>query len=154
MPSGDWDGYHFANPSTGSSVAFNSVTPPQETALLPDGTLASRQLGRSVHPRGLFAALALAAVIPILLFAAWTAYVTANREREAARRAVTDIAAQVARRLETEIHHELQIAETLSLSATLDEPHLHGFTERQRASFRLANFGKQFRSRGQMGRRF
>jgi signal transduction histidine kinase len=96
-------------------------------AARPERDPAKLRLRSLLDARGLFAALALAAVIPVLLFTAWTAYLTANRDRDSVRRNVSEVATQVARRLESEIQQELQIAETLALSATLDAPNLEAF---------------------------
>ena len=105
------------------------------TALLPvPATLArsglhrlrAARLGRA---RGLFVALAVAAVIPVLLFGAWVAYLTATGERDRARAATSQAVDTLARQLEAEIQQEVQVAEALALSTTLDIPDLQRFYE-------------------------
>ena len=75
----------------------------------------------------LFTALVLTAAIPVLLLGGWMAYITADQERSYARKAATEALTQVAHRIEGEISHEIQVAETLASSAALDDGNLSDF---------------------------
>ena len=55
------------------------------------------------------------------------AYITADQERSYARKAATEALTQVAHRIEGEISHEMQVAETLASSAALDDGNLSDF---------------------------
>jgi signal transduction histidine kinase len=77
--------------------------------------------------RGLFFTLALAAVIPLLIFASWVAYVTADQARIAARKNAEQTVRAVAARLQSEISQQLQAASMMTLSPTLDRGDLAGF---------------------------
>lgn len=77
--------------------------------------------------------LLLAALIPLLLFGGWVAYLTASRERAEARLATSDAVKHVSERIASEMAAQLQVAETLAASTALDNPSLEGFyTEAQR----------------------
>ncbi|NOJ42224.1 sensor histidine kinase [Bradyrhizobium australiense] len=83
--------------------------------------------GRSKEAVWLFTALVLTAAIPVLLLGGWMAYITADQERSYARKAATEALTQVAHRIEGEISHEIQVAETLASSAALDDANLSDF---------------------------
>ncbi|ANW04163.1 ATP-binding protein [Bradyrhizobium icense] len=83
--------------------------------------------GRSKEAVWLFIALVLTAAIPVLLLGGWMAYITADQERSYARKAATEALTQVAHRIEGEISHEIQVAETLASSAALDDGNLTDF---------------------------
>ncbi|MFG3595663.1 ATP-binding protein [Bradyrhizobium sp. RDI18] len=83
--------------------------------------------GRSKEAVWLFTALVLTAAIPVLLLGGWMAYITADQERSYARQAATEALTQVAHRIEGEIAHEIQVAETLASSAALDDGNLGDF---------------------------
>ncbi len=83
--------------------------------------------GRSKEAVWLFTALVLTAAIPVLLLGGWMAYITADQERSYARQAATEALTQVAHRIESEISHEIQVAETLASSAALDDGNLSDF---------------------------
>ncbi|MEH2529342.1 two-component system sensor histidine kinase UhpB [Bradyrhizobium sp. AZCC 1588] len=83
--------------------------------------------GRSKEAVWLFTALVLTAAIPVLLLGGWMAYITADQERSYARQAATEALTQVAHRIEGEISHEIQVAETLASSAALDDGNLGDF---------------------------
>ena len=83
--------------------------------------------GRSKEAAWLFTALVLTAAIPVLLLGGWMAYITADQERSYARKAATEALTQVAHRIEGEISHEIQVAETLASSAALDDGNLSDF---------------------------
>ncbi|MBM1170011.1 PAS domain-containing protein [Microvirga arabica] len=77
--------------------------------------------------------LMIAAIIPLLLFGSWVAYITATQQREQARRRAFETVNQVAERIAAEMDAQLQVVETLAASASLDTPSLQGFyTEAQR----------------------
>lgn len=69
----------------------------------------------------------LAAGIPVLLFGVWAGYLTAEREREDARRAAHDTAMRVADHVASDLEQELGIAQALVSSAALDAPDLEAF---------------------------
>ncbi len=77
--------------------------------------------------RFLVLSLALAAVIPVILFAGWMAYITADRERAEARRAAVLAVQQVTEQVRAELDKELEVAETLAGSIHLDVPNLAVF---------------------------
>ena len=84
----------------------------------------------SARPRESFwllTALVLTAAIPVLLLGGWMAYITADQERSYARTAATEALTQVAHRIEGELAHEMQVAETLASSAALDRDNLADF---------------------------
>lgn len=83
--------------------------------------------GRSKDAVWPFTALVLTAAIPVLLLGGWMAYITADQERSYARQAATEALTQVAHRIEGEISRELQVAETLASSASLDQGNLSDF---------------------------
>jgi signal transduction histidine kinase len=83
--------------------------------------------GRSKEAAWLFTALVLTAAIPVLLLGGWMAYITADQDRSYARKAATEALTQVAHRIESEISHEIQVAETLASSAALDDGNLSDF---------------------------
>jgi two-component system, NarL family, sensor histidine kinase UhpB len=68
--------------------------------------------------------LVLAAAIPLLLFAGWVTYLNASQERTAARIAAFEALDRVATRVTSELSTQVEIAETLAASASLDEPDL------------------------------
>jgi signal transduction histidine kinase len=70
-----------------------------------------------------------AAAIPVLLFGGWVGYLTAERSRAEARTAALTIASRVAQRVEAEVAIQLQVAETLAESPSLDTPDLGSFYE-------------------------
>ena len=82
------------------------------------------------RPKGgfwLFRAPVLPAAIPVLFLGGWRAYITADQERSYAREAATQALTQVAHRIEAEISREMQVAETLASSASLDRDSLQDF---------------------------
>lgn len=88
------------------------------------------RLGDSRRP---LLSLLLAALIPLLIFGGWAAYLTASRERTEARLAASDTVKYVSERIASEMAAQLQVAETLAASTALDHPSLEGFyTEAQR----------------------
>jgi len=91
------------------------------------GNMLSAGSGRRKEPVWLFTALVLTAAIPVLLLGGWMAYITADQERSYARKAATEALTQVAHRIEGEIAHEMQVAETLASSAALDQGNLSDF---------------------------
>lgn len=91
------------------------------------GNRFSSGAGRPKEGFWLFAALILTAAIPVLLLGGWMAYITADQERSYARKAATEALTQVAHRIEGEIAHEMQVAETLASSAALDQGNLQNF---------------------------
>ncbi len=77
--------------------------------------------------------LIIAAVIPLLLFGSWVAYITATQQREQARQRAVETVNKVAERIASEMDAQLQVVETLASSASLDTPSLQSFyTEAQR----------------------
>lgn len=71
--------------------------------------------------------LALAVMLPLLLFAGWAAYFTADRARAASRQAADATVERVAERIATEIASQLEAAEALAVSTTLDRDDLEAF---------------------------
>jgi two-component system sensor histidine kinase UhpB len=68
-----------------------------------------------------------AACIPILLLAAWMAYQSANDQRMAALRNARETVGRIGERITAEISAQIQVAQTLSLSTSLDQPDLSDF---------------------------
>jgi PAS domain S-box-containing protein len=88
---------------------------------------------RSGDSRRPLLSLIIAAVIPLLLFGSWVTYITADQQRDEARRRAFETANQVAERVASEMEAQLQVAETLAASTSLDEHSLQSFyTEAQR----------------------
>jgi len=77
--------------------------------------------------RFLVLSLVFAASIPVILFAGWMAYITADRERTDARRAAFAAVQRVADQLSAELDKELEVAEALAGSIHLDKPDLPVF---------------------------
>ncbi|MBD2749916.1 PAS domain-containing protein [Microvirga sp. BT688] len=94
----------------------------------------SRQLRSSLGlSRRPLVSLFIAAIIPLLLFGGWVAYITADQQREQARRRAFETVNQVAERIASEMDAQLQVVETLAASTALDDPSLQRFyTEAQR----------------------
>jgi two-component system, NarL family, sensor histidine kinase UhpB len=80
--------------------------------------------GRLSRTRRPLLTLLLAASIPVLLFAGWIAYRAATDERAMARGSAREAVERVAERVTAEMAVQVQVAETLALSAALDEPDL------------------------------
>lgn len=70
---------------------------------------------------------AMAAAIPLLLFAGWVTYLTATQERTAARAAALEALDRVTERLTWDIKTQIEVAKTLAASASLDKPDLSTF---------------------------
>jgi two-component system, NarL family, sensor histidine kinase UhpB len=68
--------------------------------------------------------LVLAAAIPLLLFTGWVTYLNANQGLTAARIAAFEALDRVATRVTSELSTQVEIAETLAASASLDESDL------------------------------
>ncbi len=78
-------------------------------------------------------ALVMAASIPVLMFAGWAAYRSADDQRAATLRIARDTVARVGERIGDQMTAEIQVAETLAASSTLDAPDLASFySEAQR----------------------
>ena len=75
----------------------------------------------------LMLSLAMAAIIPVILFAGWMAYITADRERTDVRRAAFAAVQRVTEQVSAELEKELEVAEALAGSIHLDEPNLPVF---------------------------
>jgi two-component system sensor histidine kinase UhpB len=71
--------------------------------------------------------LVMAAAIPLALFAGWVVFLNARQERTNSRLAALETLDQVVTRLSSELALQVQIAETLAASATLDKPDLGSF---------------------------
>lgn len=71
--------------------------------------------------------LVLAAAIPVVLFGGWVAYVTAEGERSAARRAAVDSTARVAERVEAVLAAQVQVLSALAAALALEEADLPRF---------------------------
>lgn len=71
--------------------------------------------------------IAMAAAIPLLLFAGWVTYLTATQERAAARAAAFEALDRVSTRLAWDIRTQIEVAETLAASTSLDKPDLSTF---------------------------
>ena len=76
------------------------------------------------HPLAL---LLTAASIPVLLFAAWIAYKTADGQRSAALVQAQETLDRVGERITAELTNQVQVAEALALSPSLDSPDLASF---------------------------
>lgn len=81
-------------------------------------------LGLSRRP---LVSLIIAAIIPLLLFGGWVAYITARQQREHARQQAFEVVKQVAERIASEMDAQLQVVETLAASTSLDAPSLQSF---------------------------
>ena len=68
-----------------------------------------------------------AACIPVLLLAGWMAFQAANERRSAALRHAGETVDRVGERITSELAIQVQVAEALSLSASLDRPDLASF---------------------------
>lgn len=82
------------------------------------------RLGDSRRP---LLSLLLAAFIPLLLFGGWVTYLMADSERTEARSAAWETVKHVGERIASEITSQLQVAETLAASTSLDRASLEGF---------------------------
>lgn len=71
--------------------------------------------------------LVMAAAIPLVLFAGWVAFLNARQERADSRLAALETLDRVVTRLSSDLQLQVQIAETLAASATLDKPDLDDF---------------------------
>jgi two-component system sensor histidine kinase UhpB len=71
--------------------------------------------------------LIMAAAIPVLLFAAWVAFLNARQDRNAARLAAFEALDRVATRVTAELATQVELAESLAASASLDQPDLEMF---------------------------
>ncbi|WP_456639674.1 ATP-binding protein [Bradyrhizobium sp. USDA 10063] len=71
--------------------------------------------------------LVMAAAIPLVLFAGWVVFLNARQERNDSRIAAFETLDRVVTRLSSELSLQVQIAETLAASATLDKPDLSSF---------------------------
>jgi len=80
-----------------------------------------------------------AATIPLLLFAGWVTYLTADRARTAAWKAAKLTSARVASRIADELSSHLRLAEALSESTALDAPDLGDFYA-EASRIKLSNF--------------
>ena len=79
-----------------------------------------------------FLLIALAAVIPVLLFGSWAAYLSAEDKRADARATASRIATLVGQRAATELSTNLQVAEALAASSSLDNANFAAFHEEAR----------------------
>ena len=70
------------------------------------------------------AQLVIAAAIPVLVFAGWVAFLDARQERAAARLAAFEALDRVATRITSELGTQIELAEALATSASLDQPDL------------------------------
>ncbi|MDX2205288.1 MAG: histidine kinase [Hyphomicrobiaceae bacterium] len=77
--------------------------------------------------RDLLASLTVAGVIPILVFAASALYITADTTRANARREAADTLMRVAERVTAKLAKEIEVAEALAASSSLDQPDLPRF---------------------------
>lgn len=68
-----------------------------------------------------------AGCIPVLLLAGWMAFQAANEQRRAALRHANETVDRVGERITAELAIQVQVAEALSLSASLDSPDLASF---------------------------
>ena len=71
--------------------------------------------------------LVMAAAIPVLVFAGWATFLDAREERSASRRAAFDALDRVITRVSSELGTQIEVAETLAASASLDKPDLEMF---------------------------
>lgn len=77
--------------------------------------------------RGPLLLVLMAASIPVLLFAGWIAYRAAEQGRDDARVAAASTVERVTERVRAEMMVQIQVAQALALSATLDQPDLASF---------------------------
>ncbi|ANW00921.1 ATP-binding protein [Bradyrhizobium icense] len=71
--------------------------------------------------------LVMAAAIPVLLFGGWVAFLNARQDRNAARLAAFEALDRVASRVTAELATQVELAEALAASASLDQPDLEMF---------------------------
>ncbi|MEH2535060.1 two-component system sensor histidine kinase UhpB [Bradyrhizobium sp. AZCC 1588] len=71
--------------------------------------------------------LMMAAAIPVLLFGGWVAFLNARQDRNAARLAAFEALDRVASRVTAELATQVELAEALAASASLDQPDLEMF---------------------------
>lgn len=71
--------------------------------------------------------LVMAAAIPVLVFAGWVTFLNARDERTASRRMAFDTLDRVITRVASELGTQIEVAETLAASASLDQPDLPMF---------------------------
>jgi signal transduction histidine kinase len=71
--------------------------------------------------------LMMAAAIPVLLFGAWVVFLNARQDRNAARLAALEALDRVASRVTAELGTQVELAEALAASASLDQPDLEMF---------------------------
>ena len=71
--------------------------------------------------------LVMAAAIPLVLFGGWVVFLNARQERTDSRLAALETLDRVVTRLSSDLQLQVQIAETLAASATLDKPDLDSF---------------------------
>lgn len=69
----------------------------------------------------------IAAAMPLALFAGWVVFLNAQQQRRGSQTAAVETLDNVVNRLASEISLQLDIAETLAASATLDKPDLDAF---------------------------
>ena len=69
----------------------------------------------------------IAAAMPLALFAGWVVFLNAQQQRRGSQTAAVETLDNVVNRLASEISLQLEIAETLAASATLDKPDLDAF---------------------------
>lgn len=69
----------------------------------------------------------IAAAMPLALFAGWVVFLNAQQQRKDSQVAAVETLDSVVARLASEIALQLEIAETIAASATLDKPDLDGF---------------------------
>lgn len=69
----------------------------------------------------------MAAAIPVLVFAGWVTFLNAREERSSSRRAAFDTLDRVITRVGSELATQIEVAETLAASASLDKPDLPMF---------------------------
>ena len=87
-------------------------------------SIGGRRIGRTSRTLLL---LLVAAIIPVLLLAAWTGFRTATQQRQAALDRARVTVGRVAERITAEMSAEVQVAETLALSSTLVRGDLASF---------------------------
>ena len=69
----------------------------------------------------------IAAAMPLALFAGWVVFLNAQQQRRGSQAAAVETLDSVVNRLASEISLQLEIAETVAASATLDKPDLDAF---------------------------
>ena len=69
----------------------------------------------------------IAAAMPLALFAGWVVFLNAQQQRRDSQAAAVETLDNVVSRLASEIGLQLEIAETVAASATLDKPDLDAF---------------------------